>query len=281
MAALARISVACLLAAVPAAAFGTEVISDIVTSPLDEARALGIKSEQFWRPLLQATEGVQPGRHAALYADAEAVIAQLPAQNADVRQALAEALASLRRADTAVLAQAKRQASLASEQLAAPPGSGWGGSFSFLTGGQDFFAAAIRRFADGGWYSSRLREHVQERRAGLLPALRGAAAASGDVLKDCRAASARSFDALKHDLYQRGAARTPEAAKALARRLVEAASETRQRFLASVSAAADGIAKDAQGQGEGASATVTRAELQDMEPWPAAPAAKEELVISL
>eukprot|EP00418_Pyrodinium_bahamense_P014847 CAMPEP_0179128140 /NCGR_PEP_ID=MMETSP0796-20121207/60739_1 /TAXON_ID=73915 /ORGANISM="Pyrodinium bahamense, Strain pbaha01" /LENGTH=52 /DNA_ID=CAMNT_0020826967 /DNA_START=35 /DNA_END=189 /DNA_ORIENTATION=+ len=48
---LAATSAVALLAAPRAAgAFDADVISDIEVGSLDEGRALGIKSEQFWRP---------------------------------------------------------------------------------------------------------------------------------------------------------------------------------------------------------------------------------------
>eukprot|EP00413_Alexandrium_margalefii_P031333 CAMPEP_0204567740 /NCGR_PEP_ID=MMETSP0661-20131031/36774_1 /ASSEMBLY_ACC=CAM_ASM_000606 /TAXON_ID=109239 /ORGANISM="Alexandrium margalefi, Strain AMGDE01CS-322" /LENGTH=279 /DNA_ID=CAMNT_0051575685 /DNA_START=66 /DNA_END=905 /DNA_ORIENTATION=- len=243
--------------------FGAEVISDIVTPAADEGRALGLKNERFWRPILTAADVEDVQGHKALYAQADAAIAALPAENAFVRQALGEALASLRRADSAVLAQAGQQSGLASERLATAPVSGEGGSSS-VVGGQGLLALALKRLTDFGGYFSRLRGHVQSRQADAVQTLKGAASATGSVLSDCRTASKQSFEALKYDIYNRGVAKTPEAAKAVANRIVDASAETRRRFMKLVMATVQGIEQDTREQGQQPSAIVTRSLLEDM-----------------
>mmetsp|Transcript_24756 Transcript_24756/g.67974 ORF Transcript_24756/g.67974 Transcript_24756/m.67974 type:complete len:289 (-) Transcript_24756:109-975(-) len=279
-------AVALLTAPRVAEAFDADIISDIEVGSLDEGRALGIKSEQFWRPVLQAAKRPELQGHAALYADAEAAIAGLGPEHAYVRSALGEALERLRRADEAVLAQAQQHEELAADQLARPPtgaGSwawgGGGGSVPLLTGGRGFVSWAVQRFTDFGGYFKRLRGHVAERLANVTPALRGAAASARDVLGDCRVASGRAFDVLKYDIYERDAPKTPQAAKDVAHRIVDAATETRRRFLGLVTAIAEGITRDAQSKGDQPSATVTHALLKDMEPLPQR--GSKELRISL
>mmetsp|Transcript_49045 Transcript_49045/g.140445 ORF Transcript_49045/g.140445 Transcript_49045/m.140445 type:complete len:285 (+) Transcript_49045:2-856(+) len=262
------------LAAAPALAFDADIISDITTSAGDERRALDVKRERFWGPMLRSTEAPEIHAHVALYAEAEAAIAGLPAGHDYVRKALQEALEHLRRADSAVLARSRKQAELAAARLAAS--EGWHGGFSFLTGGQDFVSAAMRRFVDFGGYFSQVRGEVQDRRAAVLPALQGASAIAGDVLRDCRAASSRSFDALKHDIYQRGVPKTPPAAKKAADGIVAAAAETRRRFLGLVKAGVTGVTGDAEAAKEKPAATVTRALLEDLEPRAEQPAGAEE-----
>merc|ERR1719387_1714105 len=165
--------------------------------------------------------------------------------------ALREALERLQRADKLVLAQAVRSSN---------PGSPtpWDVAFSFLKGGQNPLAQAVRRFVNGGQYSETLREQVKGRQADILPMLRDAASATGNVLEDCRLASKRSFDALKYDLYNKGVPKTPEEAKAVAYRIVDAAAQTRGRFTRYVTESVSSIARDVVGREEPAAATVTR-----------------------
>mmetsp|Transcript_37739 Transcript_37739/g.108786 ORF Transcript_37739/g.108786 Transcript_37739/m.108786 type:complete len:280 (-) Transcript_37739:105-944(-) len=244
--------------------FGTEVISDITSPASDEGRALDLKNEQFWRPILQASEVVEDlQRHRALYADAEAAIAGLSADNLYVRKALGEALERLRRADAAVLAQAGQQGELAAEKLSALPGEG--GS-SALAGGQGILALALKRLSDVHGYFSKLRGNVQDRQADVLPALRSAAASTGGVLEDSRAASKYSFEVLKYDIYQKGVAKTPEAAKRAAERIVDASAETRRRFLKLVLSAVGSVARDAEQERQQPAAVVTRSLLEDARP---------------
>merc|ERR1719199_2253639 len=94
------------------------------------------------------------------------------------------------------------------------------------------FKDRLRRFASEGTYSERLVELVEQRQADIMPVLQGELAITGDVLTDCHTVSQRSFDVLKYDVYRklRGAAKTPESAKGIANRLIEAARETRERF---------------------------------------------------
>jgi len=246
----------------PAAA-AAEVISDITTTSADETRALELRAEAFWRPVLAAAVDMKMQEHMALYADVEEVITQLPSENTYVREALREALQRLRRADARVLAQAGTASQIAGEHLAAPAGgeAGW----SFITGGQNFLQQALRRFADGGRYSQSLLDDIGRRQAEILPLLSNTAASAGDVLGDCRIASKLSFDVLKYDLYNKGVPKTPVAAKAVAHRLVDAAGATRHRFTRFITDAVTGIARDIEGRAESAAATVARSALAGVE----------------
>jgi len=240
-----------------------QIISDLVTPLADQSRALEIKSEQFWQPVLQAAEKAKSVEHSMLYADVEAVVATLPTSNEYVRQALNDALSRLRHADAIVGAQGAESSEIASERLSAPVA--WESKFSFLTGGQNYFSLAVKRFIGGGEYSERVQDHVHRRQSDILPALRGAAASSGNVLADCRVASGRSFDVLKYDIYNNGVPKTPEPAKAVAYRLVEAIGETRHRFMQFVKESAEGIARDTESKHDDPSATVTRSLLVGVE----------------
>jgi len=239
-----------------------DIISDLTTSSVDEKRALEIKAGQFWDGVLQASEDMNMEKHVSLYADAENVIASLPAENDYVRQALRESLTRLKRADETVLLQSVRTSQTASDSLASPV---TGDFFSFMKGGQNFFAQAIRGFVDGGRYSEKLVRHVGERQGEILPVLQETKEITGNVLKDCRLASSRSFDALKYDIYNKDVPKTPENAKALSYRLVEAVGETRHKFMRFVTEAADSIARDTQEKEEPAATTVIKASLRSFE----------------
>mmetsp|Transcript_21284 Transcript_21284/g.37827 ORF Transcript_21284/g.37827 Transcript_21284/m.37827 type:complete len:299 (+) Transcript_21284:100-996(+) len=245
-----------LLLATPSAA---DVISDLSTSEADEGRALEIKAEQFWKPLLLAAQDVKMEKHLALYKDVEHVIKELPTENDYVKQALSESLESLRNADSLLFKQALDSASIASSKLEIPTTST--GGFSFLSGGQDFLRRALRKLIDNGQYADQLAEHISDRQNDILPMLRGAAKISGNVLTDCRVASKKAFDVRKYDIYNRGVPKTPKEANAVAERLVDAAGETRSRFTKFITEAALSITRDVQGKQEPAAATVTKASL--------------------
>lgn len=253
----------CLLAALSVPRCVAEVFSDLTTSStVDEARALDIKAEQFWQKILQAATEMKMGEHLTLYADVKAVVASLPPDNVYAHKALSEALFRLQRADETVLAQAIQSSQFAAGRLeAAFTGPGDSAMSLFAGAIGDVFARAIGRLADGGEYSQRLVEHVHGRQADVLPVLRSAASATNDVLGDCRLASKRSFDVLKYDLYNKGVPKTPESAKTVAYRLVDAAAETRHRFTRFITETVTGIARDAEGMHDGATATVLRESL--------------------
>jgi len=239
-----------------------EIISDLVTSSMDESRALEIKAEQFWEPVLKAAQEAGIESHLALYADTEKVIASLSPDYTYVREALSEALLRLKRADDVVLKQAMESAELAVAQLGAPAASS---GMSFLFGGQSFFRQALQRFIGGGQFSERLIDHIGQRQADILPALRGAAATTGNVLTDCRLASARSFDVLKYDIYNRGVPKTPESAKDVANRLVDAVGATRRHFTGFITKMADSIANDVKRKDEHPSVTVVQSSVQSLD----------------
>lgn len=236
-----------------------EIISDITISEADEIGALQVKKERFWRPVMRAAEETNVDKHAQLYQDVEKEIATLPKENEYVRQALRESLDHLKSADQELLKNALQSSELASDRLAA---SDDGSSFSFFTGGQNFLKRAIRNFIDGGDYSEKVADQVEKRQAAILPLLRGAASSTGNILSDCRLSSKRGFDLRKYDIYNRGVPKTPESAKVLADRLIEAAGETRHRFTSSITTLVKGITRDVTEKQENAAAAVTQASLQ-------------------
>jgi hypothetical protein len=244
-------------------AFDSDIISDITSSAADERRALEIKAEQFWQPVLQAAEQAKLEEHLAVYEQVESVIARLSNDRGSVRGLLSQALTHLRRADETLLLQAISSSELASEKLAERPLGD--GAFSFLTGGQDLFSLAIKRFVGGGQYSERLVNHLQRRQADILPALRGAAEATGSVLSDCRETENLGFDVLKHEVYDIRATATPSIAEDAADSLINAAGETRGRFMDIVMGAVTSLAKDTRERHEDPSATVTRSLLSGMQ----------------
>jgi cell division septum initiation protein DivIVA len=236
-----------------------EVISDIMISETDEFSALQVKKERFWRPVMRAVEETNVDKHAQLYKDVECELATLPEENQYVRLALRESMNHLKSADQELLKNALQSSELASERMAAR--NDGGSSFSFFTGGQNFLKNAIRRFIDGGDYSEKVTDQIGKRQADILPLLRGAAESTGSILSDCRLASKRGFDIRKYDIYNRGVPKTPESAKVLADRLIEAAGETRKRFTSSITSMVNGITRDVQEKQEDAAAIVTRASL--------------------
>lgn len=250
-------------------AVGSEVISDLTVGSSDETRALAVKAEQFWGSILTAAAKAKMAEHAELHADAEKVIAGLDTEHSEVKQALSDALAHLRHADDLVLVQAIKSTQLASDELKKPIAGSQQATFSFFTGGQmmSVFTDRLRRFASEGTYSERLVKLVEQRQADVLPILQGELAITGDVLTDCHRASQRSFDVLKHDLYRpgnlrlRGKARTPDSAKAIADRMIEAAKETRSRFVGFMLQTVLSVAEDTRGKQQSAAATVTQASM--------------------
>jgi hypothetical protein len=235
-----------------------EVISDITISETDEISALQVKKERFWRPVMRAVEETKVDKHAQLFKDVECELANLPKENEYVRQALQESMDRLKSADQELLKNALQSSELASDRLSARDR---GSSFSFFTGGQNFLKTAIRRFIDGGDYSEKVSDQVAKRQADILPLLRGAASSTGNILSDCRLASKRGFDVRKYDIYNRDVPKTPESAKVLADRLIEAAGETRHQFTSSITAMVKGITRDVQENKEDAAATVVRESL--------------------
>jgi len=239
-----------------------DIISDLTGGSDDEGRALDIKAEKFWRSVLSAAEAMRMEEHVALYQETEKTIAGLPSENSYVREALTEALMRLKRADEMVLSQAVQSSGLAEERLEAGAGANTG-FLSFLKGGQNFLTQALKRFVDGGKYPERLMQHIKGRQADILPTLQGTAAITGNVLTDCRLTSKRSFDALKYDIYNSGVPKTPEAAKAIAHRLIDAAAATRRRFTHFIVGSVTSITRDIEEKNERPSATVVRQSLEE------------------
>eukprot|EP00932_Pfiesteria_piscicida_P009830 SRR837773.20630.p1 GENE.SRR837773.20630~~SRR837773.20630.p1 ORF type:complete len:296 (+),score=81.11 SRR837773.20630:31-888(+) len=265
VASVLRLSVAAALLASCPTVCRAEVFSDLADvvspSPSVQRMALEAKADAFWRVVSDAAENMKLSAHMKLYVDTEKVLAELPAENTYVREALQEVLMRIRRADEMVLTQAVESSDLASDRLAAPlQGESM---FSFFTGGQNFLKQAIRRFVSGGSYAENLDSQVHDRQAEILPVLRGAASATGNVLSDTRLASKRSFDILKYDIYNKGVPKTPQAAKDIANRLVEASSETRRRFTQFITKTVNSIADDFVGRHDGAAASSVQSSLHE------------------
>lgn len=242
----------------PHMASASEVISDlgslVIPSPAEEHRALEIKADKFWQAVLTSAEDIKMNEHLELYDQAEKVIADLAPENEYVRKGLSEAVQRLRSADETVLMRAVSSSDLASNRLTSSGEAG----FSFFSGGQNFLKQALQRFVAGARYSERLLDHIMQRQADILPLLYGVAGSTGSVLGDTKTASRRCFDVLKYDIYNKGVPKTPQAAKDMAYKLVDAASETRHRFMQFVTQAVNTVAQDYQGRSDGASATVAQ-----------------------
>jgi len=255
---VAAATAAALLATAAPPAAAQDVISDLVTTPADENRALEVKAEEFWGTILAAAQDMHLEEHMMLYADAERVLCELPAENTYVREALVEALTRLKHADAAVLARAVQSSDLASQHLSNRQS---GTLLSIFARGGSFVEQALRRFIDGSSFSEDLVHQVVNRQAEILPLLHDTAEATGTVLKDCRLSSKRSFDLLKYDIYNKGVPTTPEAAKAVAHRIVDASAATRKRFTGFVVQAVGGITRDFEGRHDSAATTVAQYEL--------------------
>merc|ERR1719277_398984 len=124
---------------------------------------------------------------------------------------------------------------------------------------------ALQRFVSGGQYSEKLIEHVEQRQADILPVLQGVAGSTGSFLSDVTKASKVSFDVLKYDIYNKGVPKTPQAAKDVAYKLVDASGETRHRFMQFITQTVTSIGRDVQEQSQDASATVAQSVLHAAE----------------
>lgn len=249
----------------PSAAYDVDIISDLTTSAGDEKHALDLKSQQFWQPLLdnaEATKMTSAYKHLSVYEKVETAIAELPTENAHVKGMLTDALTRLKRSDKTVFDQAVEDAEVSNQHLMDGPANE--DFFSFLTGGQDYFAKAIRRFVGFGKYAETLGKQVRRRQADVAPMLRGAAGAAHNVLDDTRTASKLAFDVLKYDIYEKGHPKTPEVAKQAANKLIDAISETRHNFLHGVTDASNGIARDSNEKDVAPAAAVTSSLVQSL-----------------
>mmetsp|Transcript_99864 Transcript_99864/g.238022 ORF Transcript_99864/g.238022 Transcript_99864/m.238022 type:complete len:284 (+) Transcript_99864:98-949(+) len=237
------------------AAATAEVISDLVTTEADKAKALRLRSESFWGHVRSVAEEMRLSQHLQVYSEAQEVLSELP--EGELRQALGEALERLQRADAAVLAQGLTSSKLAQEELEGPAGAL---GLSWLAEGSNFLSKALELFVDGD-YGSRLGDQVRQRQQALLPVLRSAADVTSNVLQDTRLASKRAFDVLKYDIYTKGAPKTPENAKKVAHDVIEAVGETRRRFMQFVTGVATSLAGDVTSRKISAATTVASAEL--------------------
>lgn len=242
----------------------SEIISDLTTSSKDESKALALKRDQFWQPLLEAAEKMQIPEHLKLCNDAEKIIAELPAENDYVRAALLEVTQRLRHANEALLRQAVESTGVVEEKLSKHPATDTDNVWS----GSDLFSRAIRHFVGEGTYFERLAQGVADRQRDILPVLRGTAEMTGSVLEDCRLSSKRAFDALKYDIYNKGVPKTPQSAKDLAHKLVDASGKTRTQFTGFVMTMVAGITNDATGKGVNAATTVVHGVVQGIENVP-------------
>lgn len=241
-----------------------EVISDIISENEAIGReALQLKHKQFWTALLSDAEAAHIPEHLRLCEQADAEIAQLPEDRDYVRKTLTEAVERLRSANSALLAQLVQASDLAKQKLAQGPEESTSASSAFFRGGSiaDVFQKAVRQFLNvgvggNGNYAERLHEQVSARQADVVPMLQGAASNFGSIMSECRAVSKAGFDVLKYDIYTRGVPKTPQAAKDLANKLIDAAGKTRQYYTSSIRSSAAAIAADATGKQDGASATL-------------------------
>lgn len=223
----------------------------------DEIRALDEKSEQFWQPLLKSAEEEKPVGHEALYKDVEAVLADLPVDDSYVREALQEAVTELQNADGILAEQASQTSQLAAVRLTDTAADlEEDSSVTDPQGWLCWAMSAVGHFT-GLSYKQRLHQQVEQRQSDILPSLRGAERATGNVLNEVRKASTRGYDVLKYDLYHKVAHKTPEAAKNVAQRIIDAANEDRHKFLRPVMTSVEGLTRDAREEDETPSATVS------------------------
>lgn len=241
-----------------------DIISDLTAPATDTTRALELKNDQFWQPVLRAANDAKTHQHTEVYAAVQAAIAAMPEENEHVRGLLTKSLERLHRADGAAYQQATSSAEVANEKLLTGTEDDIG-VFSFLTAGQNFLALAVKAFVGESRYSERLERQIKRRQADILPSLRGTASAAGNILGDSREASKLAFDVLKYDIYNSGVPKTPACAKDAANKLVDAASETRHAFMQLVTGAVDSVARDVMEKGQDPSATVTRSLLSGLE----------------
>lgn len=226
-----------------------EWVSDIGTAnPIAERKALQGRAERFWTVLREAASNVNLNEYEELLESVEGVVGELPTQNAEVAKLLHSSAERLRRTSQALFLNAISAGETAGEKLAqgflAKP-KNTDVAFSALG---DVFGKAIRRFksvdSSSGVYSDEALRGVAERQGDILPILRQTADVTGDILSDTRLASKEAFDVLKHDIYVSGAPKTPEAAKKLAWKLIDAAKAMRRQFLGFVRSSVGDIADD-------------------------------------
>lgn len=245
-----------------------EVISDVLSSESVEDRALEVRAKQFWSAIKSVADDMNLEEHVNLYAEAEQSLKELSPEHSYVREALSESLLRLQRADATVFKQGLESAGIAAAELEAigKPSSKESGGISWLRSGsqQGILRKALGLFIDGK-YADELREQVEERQASLLPMLRGAADVTGNVLEDCRLSTRLAFDVQKYDIYNKGVPKTPEAAKEVSKKIVEASSQTRKRFMNFVMSMVGSLVSDIAAKTTTASATVVQAEVQTAE----------------
>lgn len=247
---------------------GQDVISDILSEPAGIQReALTIKHDRFWQQLLASVENTPVPTNLRLCGEANAVIAGLPSEVSHVRISLQSSVDSLRHANEALLAHIVRTSEVAQQRASEAPGQSASLRGTFMRGGSigDIFRQAVRQFVSEGSYAEQAQEHVHARQGDILPILQSVAPIFGKVAQDCRSASSSAFDVLKHDVYNRGAPRTPESAKVLANKVIDAVAKTRQQLRSLVTSSAAAVADDAEGKGQGASVTVLMSTLPEQE----------------
>eukprot|EP00927_Polykrikos_kofoidii_P045552 TRINITY_DN3956_c0_g2_i1.p1 TRINITY_DN3956_c0_g2~~TRINITY_DN3956_c0_g2_i1.p1 ORF type:complete len:261 (-),score=54.23 TRINITY_DN3956_c0_g2_i1:122-904(-) len=189
--------------------------------------------EAFWQPLLEEADRLRVPEAVRLCMEVQRVVPTLPNENGFVRTTLLESAERLQRASEAVLSMSANWMQAAQGGLA--------------DSGRDLVESVFKHIANEQSDLLDRSEEGEARRNEALPALRCTAAGTSDILEDCRLASRGAFDVLKYDIYNRDVPKTPEEAKSLADRLVQASGETRHSFTSFVTVMAQGLTRDALG----------------------------------
>lgn len=242
-----------------------EWVSDIgESSPEKGQKALAARAEKFWTAMLQAAEDVNLNEYEDLLNSADETLAKLPAENAEVVRLLQDSAKRLRRTSQALFLNAIAAGEQAGEKLS----KGFMAKrpeveVSISALGVDVFGQAIRRFAaaeniasGGEAFNEKALREVAERQGDVLPVLQQTADLSKDILEDCRQAKNHAFDALKYELYTKGAPATPQVARDLADKLIGAASFMRHKFFGLAMGEVSAIVHDTDGAQKDSAAKV-------------------------
>lgn len=246
-----------------------EWVSDIgESSPEKGQKALAARAEKFWQTMLKAAEEVNLNEYEDMLSAAEKTLAELPAENAEVRRLLQDGTTRLKRTSQALFLNAIAAGETAGEKLSkgfmAPRQSEL--AISALG---DVFGQAIRRFAaaetasGGKAFNDEALREVAERQGEILPVLRQTADLSRDILEDCRVAKNDAYDALKYDIYTKDAPKTPQAAADLADKLIGAAKFMRHKFSDLAMGEVKALVQDTESQHDSAAKVLTRSKRAD------------------
>lgn len=193
------------------------------------------RKDQFWQSMRDSAARMHLPEHLKLCADVDVVILNLPTENEYVQAALSESVLRLRRVNSALLAEAVNWVQLAEGKTE----DDWA-----LNHGE-VFLSALSHGRDENAFAGLLTLEVAKRQVDALPILQGTAGMITNVLEDVRLISKRAFDVLKYDIYNQGVPKTPEDAKCVAHRLVDAAGQTRHQFTSTICTVVGSIADDA------------------------------------